>query len=220
MHELHVDSVCKWFGKNQVLCDIFVSCKPGDVIGLFGRNGCGKSTLLKIIFGSVKAENRFVRLNGRIVQNLNEAKNEIVFLPQNSFLPSHLTIKKAVDLFCERSHVGTLQNDVHVKRFLHRKSHELSGGERRMIEILLILNSRAEYVLIDEPFNGVEPNYKEEIKRSIQEHSQYKGFIITDHDYRNITAIATKILLLKDGSIKEVKTLGELKNNYLGEHTL
>jgi ABC-type multidrug transport system ATPase subunit len=188
---------------------------------LLGRNGCGKSILLKIIFGSLRADNKFVRVNGAMVRTLSQSKKKISYLPQNNFLPSHLTIKKIVGLFCEPSQGNTLQNGLHVKPFLHRKSHELSGGERRMIEILLILNSRAEYVLIDEPFNGVEPIYKEEIKRSIQEHSQCKGFIITDHDYRNIMDIATKILLLKDGSIKEIKTLGELtKNNYLGNHTL
>ena len=86
-----------------------------------------------------------------------------------------------------------------------------------MIELLLILNSRAEYILIDEPFNGVEPLYKEEIKNTIQKHSECKGFIITDHDYRCIVAIATKVMLLQDGSIKQTKLVDELiKANYLG----
>ena len=103
-----------------------------------------------------------------------------------------------------------------MKPFLHRKSNELSGGERRMIELLLVLNSRAEYILIDEPFSGVDPLYKEEIKNNIQMHSQLKGFIITDHDYGSIVAIATKVMLLQDGSIKETTTGDELINNYLG----
>ena len=86
-----------------------------------------------------------------------------------------------------------------------------------MIELLLILNSGAEYILIDEPFNGVEPLYKEEIKNNIQKHSQLKGFIITDHDYWSIVAIATKVMLLQDGSIKETTAGAELiKVNYLG----
>ena len=217
MHELHVDSVCKSFGTNQVLHDIFISCKPGEIIGLFGRNGCGKTTLLKIIFGSLRAENKFVRVNGRIIRTVNENKKKIAYLPQKNFLPDHLQIKKTVDLFCEADQTNSLKNNPHVKPFLHRKSSELSGGERRMIELLLILNSRAEYILIDEPFNGVEPLYKEEIKNNIQKHSQHKGFIITDHDYWSIVAIATKVMLLQDGSIKETKTGDELiKVNYLG----
>jgi ABC-type multidrug transport system ATPase subunit len=217
MHELHVDSVVKSFGANQVLHDIFISCKPGEIIGLFGRNGCGKTTLLKIIFGSLRAENKFIRVNERIVKTLRENNNNIAYLPQRNFLPSHLRIKKVVDLFCEPLQRNSLKNNPHVKPFLNRKSPELSGGERRMVELLLILNSTAQYILIDEPFNGVEPLYKEEIKKIIQEHSQQKGFIITDHDYWSIVAIATKVMLLKDGSIKETKTGDDLlKINYLG----
>ena len=217
MHELHIDSVCKSYGTNQVLHDIFISCKPGEIIGLFGRNGCGKTTLLKIIFGSLRAENKFVRINGRIVQTLRENNNNIAYLPQKNFLPGHLQIKKIVDLFCKPPQTNSLKNNPHVKPFLHRKSNELSGGERRMIELLLILSSSAEYILIDEPFNGVEPLYKEEIKTNIQKYSHGKGFIITDHDYWSIVAIATKVMLLRDGSIKETKAGDEpIKVNYLG----
>jgi ABC-type multidrug transport system ATPase subunit len=218
MHELHVDSVCKSFGNTQVLSDIYISCRPGEIIGLLGRNGCGKSTLLKIIFGSISADNKFVRINGTIVQTLAESKNKIAYLPQNNFLPGHLSISKIVDLFCAPSEITALKNDEHVKPFLHRKSRELSGGERRMIEILLIIHIRAEYILIDEPFNGVEPLYKEEVKKILQAYRQRRGFIITDHDYRNILAIATKVILLRDGSIKEIKIQDELMiRNYLPE---
>jgi len=217
MHELHVDSVCKSFGTRQVLHDIFISCKPGEIIGLFGRNGCGKTTLLKIIFGSLRAENKFIKVNGRIVQTLRENQNNIAYLPQKNFLPGHLQVKKIFDLFCKSTQTNSLKNDPHVKPFLDRKCKELSGGERRMIELLLILNSNAQYILIDEPFNGVEPRYKEEIKNNIQKHSEHKGFIITDHDYLSIVAIATKVMLLQDGSIKETTAGDELiKVNYLG----
>lgn len=152
-----------------------------------------------------------------MVRTRREINNYIAYLPQKNFLPGHLQIRKIVDLFCEPPQANSLKDNPHVKPFLHRKSHQLSGGERRMIELLLILNSTAEYILIDEPFNGVEPLYKEEIKNNIQKHSQHKGFIITDHDYWSIMAIATKIILLQDGSIKEATTGDALiKLNYLG----
>ena len=87
-----------------------------------------------------------------------------------------------------------------------------------MIETLLVVNSPAEYILIDEPFNGVEPLYKEEIKKTIRSHSTDKGFIVTDHDYRNITALSTKVMLLQHGGIKEIKNMDELvRLNYLPE---
>jgi ABC-type multidrug transport system ATPase subunit len=218
MRELHVDSVCKWFGNAPVLSDIYFSCRPGEIIGLFGRNGSGKSTLLKIIFGSLSAESKFVRVNGSVVSTLSESKRKISYLAQHSFLPSHLKIKRIIDLFCEPDRTKLLESNHHVKPFLHRKSNELSGGERRIIEILLILSSSAEYILIDEPFNGVEPLYKEEIKRVIQQHSGDKGFIITDHNYKSVIEIATKVMLLQDGSLKEINAPDELmKGQYLPE---
>ena len=218
MRELHVDSVCKSFGYTPLLSDIYFSCRPGEIIGLFGRNGSGKSTLLKIIFGSLSAESKFVRVNGTVVSTVSESKKKISYLPQNSFLPSHLKIKRIIDLFCEPGRTKLLESNHHVKPFLHRKSNELSGGERRIIEILLILSSTTEYILIDEPFNGVEPIYQEEIKKILQQHSSEKGFVITDHNYRSVIEIATKVMLLQDGSLKEIKAPDELiKGRYLPE---
>ncbi|HEX6222764.1 MAG TPA: ATP-binding cassette domain-containing protein [Chryseolinea sp.] len=218
MRELHVDSICKWFGQTQILSDIFLSCKPGEIIGLLGRNGSGKTTLLKIIFGAVEAQTKFVRVNGSVINSLVQSKNKIAYLPQNNFLPSHLNIKNAITLFSAASTSRVLQENHFIKPFLNRKSRELSGGERRMIETLVVVNSPAEYILIDEPFNGVEPLYKEEIKKTIQSHASDKGFIVTDHDYRNIVAISTKVKLLQHGGIKEIKNVDDLvRLNYLPE---
>lgn len=210
MSELHVDSVSKSFGVNQVLTDIFISCKPGDIIGLLGRNGGGKSTLLKIVFGALKADNKFVRIDGKMVSGLCESKGMIAYLPQNNFLPGHLKISTIVELFCKTSEVDDIKSNQHVAPFLNKRSNELSGGERRMVEILLIIHATAKYILIDEPFNGVAPIYKDDVKRLVQEHSREKGFVITDHDHMNIMDIATKIILLQDGCTREIKTKDEL----------
>lgn len=94
---------------------------------------------------------------------------------------------------------------------LDKKSKQLSGGEKRLLEILLIVYANSIYTLIDEPFNGVAPIYKEEIKKLIKEQSCNKGFIITDHDYRNIFDVATRIVIMYDGGIKEIKSKDELK---------
>ncbi len=103
-----------------------------------------------------------------------------------------------------------LKGHEHVNPFLNRKSGSLSGGERRLIEILLILQTPANYILIDEPFNGVEPIHKNHIKSLIQSHAQDKGFIITDHDYENILDIATKTILLHEGSTKKITSKKDL----------
>lgn len=87
-----------------------------------------------------------------------------------------------------------------------------------MIEILLILNSSADYILMDEPFHGVEPIHKNDVKELIQKNACEKGFIITDHDYRSIMDVATKTLLLHEGGIRQIGTNDELTNGkYLSQ---
>lgn len=211
MSELYVDSVVKSFGDRDVLTDIFISCRTADIVGLLGRNGSGKSTLLKIIFGSVPASHKFIQINGMVTKGLRSNKSMISYVPQHSFLPDHLKIDTIVDLFCIRSEVNAVKNNDHVKPFLKRKAKELSGGERRLVEILLIVSTQATYVLIDEPFNGVAPIYKDEIKQLVKQHAQRKGFIITDHDHVNIMNLANRIILLDNGSTREVKTSDELR---------
>jgi ABC-type multidrug transport system ATPase subunit len=157
MLELFVDSIQKSFGHHKILTDVFISCKPGEIIGLLGRNGAGKSTLLKIIFGSVEADNRFIRIDGKNCTQLSDRKGRLNYLPQDNFLPSHLRIKTVIDLFCRKSAKEVIQEDPHIRPFLDKKTNQLSGGERRLIEIALMMHSNSRYILIDEPFNGVEP---------------------------------------------------------------
>lgn len=204
MRELFVDSVYKTFGHREVLKDIFISCKPGEIVALLGRNGSGKSTLLKIIFGSLPANQKFIRVNGRVFNGRHTGYMQIAYLPQNNFLPNHLVIKRIVELFCLRPSGDLLKTHEHIKPFLNKKSGDLSGGERRLIEILLILHTPADYILIDEPFNGVEPIQKNHVKKLIQYHAQDKGFIITDHDYENILDIASRTILLHEASTKKI----------------
>jgi ABC-type multidrug transport system ATPase subunit len=210
MNNLHVDSVIKNFGTKQILTDIFISCTKGEVIGLFGRNGTGKSSLLKIIFGSLPAESKFVKVNGKLINGVFCNRKLTNYLPQDSFLPNHLKIEKIIRLFCDKSEINKVKSHKWIKDILHKRTNEISGGEKRLLEILIILHSGVPYVLIDEPFNGVAPIFKEEIKDLIKEHSSNKGFIITDHDYRNILDIATKIVLIHDGATKQIKNKKEL----------
>jgi ABC-type multidrug transport system ATPase subunit len=210
MRELFVDSISKSFDARPILNDIFISCKPGDIIGLLGRNGSGKSTLLKIIFGSIKAENKYVRVNGKILNGLTQSKGKISYLPQQSFLPAHLRVASIIKLLCTRDASTVLQEHPMVKPFLQRKPKELSGGEKRMIEILVILNAGADYVLMDEPFNAIDPIFRGEVKQLIRRYAVNKGIIITDHDHRIVSDVATKIVFLHDGSARQIKSLEEL----------
>ncbi|HEY9114253.1 MAG TPA: ATP-binding cassette domain-containing protein, partial [Bacteroidales bacterium] len=128
MNELHVDSVIKSFGTKQVLTDIFLSCSKGEIVGILGRNGSGKSTLLKIIFGSLKADTKFVKVGNKIINGVNGGRYLINYLPQDSFLPNHLQLKTIISLFCDAKNALLISENPMIKPFLKRKSKELSGG--------------------------------------------------------------------------------------------
>lgn len=211
MSKLYVDSVIKSFDTKQVLTDVYLSCEKGEIIGLLGRNGIGKSTLLKIIFGSLQADNKFVKIGNKKVNGLFDNRNLIKYLPQDDFLPEHVNVRTIIELFCNESNAELLREHYLIRPMLGKKSKQLSGGEKRILEILLIVFADSIYTFIDEPFNGVAPVFKEEIKKMIKEQSLYKGFIITDHDYRGILDIATRIVILHDGGTKEIKSKDELK---------
>ena len=211
MSGLHVDSVIKNFDTRQVLTDIYIACNKGEIVGLLGRNGSGKSTLLKIIFGSLHAERRFVRVDGKIVNGLLDNRKLITYLPQHNFLPSHSSVKRVIDIFCGKENPALLEKHYLIEPMLKKKCFELSGGEMRLLEIFLIVFSDSKYTLIDEPFNGVAPIYKDDIKAIIREQSSRKGFILTDHDYRSILDVATRIVIMYDGGTKEIKNIDDLK---------
>ena len=210
MSKLHVDSVIKNFSTKQVLTDIYMSCNQGEIVGLLGRNGTGKSTLLKIIFGSLQADRKFVKVGDKIINGVYDNRKLINYLPQDNFLPGHIKVKSIIEMFCDKSNTDRIKEHDLIKPMLAKKSRYLSGGEKRLLEIFLIVLSDSMYTLIDEPFNGVAPVYKEEIKELMRKQSESKGFIITDHDYRNILDVATRLVILHDGGTKELKSKNEL----------
>ncbi|SFH02227.1 ATP-binding cassette domain-containing protein [Pedobacter insulae] len=183
MSGLYVDSVNKEFGLNQILTDVFISCKIGEVIGLLGRNGAGKSTLLQIIFGALKAGHKYVKVNDKLIHTLFDSRDLIRYLPQDSFLPIHVSVKTIIAIYCTSIQAAQLHELAFIKPFLFKKSNELSGGEKRLIEIFILLYGKAKFVLLDEPFNGLAPLHIELVKEGIKAAAVNKGFIITDHDY-------------------------------------
>ena len=92
-HILEIDSVQKYFNQKIVLSDVYLKCKTGEIIGLLGRNGSGKSTLLKIVFGILSADNKFIRVDGKVLFKNSDLLNEISYLPQENFIPSSFSVK-------------------------------------------------------------------------------------------------------------------------------
>ena len=164
MSKLQIDSIRKSFGSETILQDVYLSCEKGEIVGLLGRNGTGKSTIFKIAFGLIKAESSFVRIGNKVMQNQFDRKRRLGYLPQNSFLPRNIKIKILISLFCNTENSFVLENHPFVKPFLNSKPLELSGGEQRIIEILLLIFSENEFVMLDEPFHSLSPKVVEEIK--------------------------------------------------------
>ena len=207
---LEVDSIRKEFGTNQVLTDISLKCHPGDIIGLLGRNGSGKSTLLKIIFGTLNTDYKFIRINDSIVNQPFKTKNTIAYLNQDNFLPKNITVEQVVEIYSDDLDQKGFLDDEVLSKVLRTKIRNLSGGESRYLEVKLLLNLDALFVLLDEPFNGISPLQVELIKKMIIDKSLKKGILLTDHDYRNVLDVANKYYLLFDGGLKSVKTKQDL----------
>lgn len=207
---LEIDSVVKSYGLYDVLTDIYLKCKTGDIIGMLGRNGTGKSTLMKILFGTLLADRKFIRIDGKVYDQPYKTINEICYLPQDSFLPKYMSVEKTIELYLGKQQVTNFLEDSILQKLNTSKISHLSGGELRYLEIKLLLHTDCKFILLDEPFNGVSPILVGEIKKLILKTSEFKGIILTDHDYRNVLDVANQFCLIYDGGIKKIDNKQEL----------
>jgi ABC-type lipopolysaccharide export system ATPase subunit len=159
----------------------------------------------------LQADSKFVKIGDKLINGLFDNRKLINYLPQNSFLPNHAKVSKIITLFCDKLNADLIVANEHIQSLIDKRISHLSGGEKRLLEVFLIIHSEAKYVLIDEPFNGIAPIYKDEIKSLIKRQSKDKGFIISDHVYRDVLDIATRIILLRDGGTKAIDKREELK---------
>lgn len=207
---LEVDSLAKRYSERVILSDVYLKCVTGDIVGLFGRNGTGKSTLMKIVFGMEKADNKFVRVNDKVLLSQSQLIKEISYLSQDSFLPNNLTVLELVNLTLNSKNVDSFLNDAILTPFLSTKVNSLSGGELRYLEIKLLLNLSSKFVLLDEPFNGISPIIVQAVIELIRSHSKSKGIILTDHDYHSVLDVANRYYLLSDGYLRAISGRSDL----------
>lgn len=139
MSILHADSISKSFGEKKILQGIYLGCETGKIVGILGRNGTGKSSLLKIIFGTMKGDTQFIKIDEKILQNQMDRKGRIAYLPQHFFLPKSIKIEKLIPLFCDKENTEKLFEQDLIKPFLNETSKNLSGGEKKIVEALLIM---------------------------------------------------------------------------------
>lgn len=204
-----------------MLTDVYLKCETGEIIGLLGRNGSGKSTLLKIVLGILSADNKFIRVDGKVIFNTNDSLNEISYLSQENFIPSSFSVKRAIQLSIDKDKVADFYQDDFINSLKDKKIQQLSGGELRYLEIKLILSNSSKFVLLDEPYNGLSPIMIEKINQLITENSSKKGIIITDHNYENIIKISSRLILMKDGKTIQIKDKMELvEKGYLSKEII
>ena len=216
MSILHIDSLSKNFGEKIILQNIFLSCKTGDIVGILGRNGCGKSTLFNIIFGTVKSDFDFIKIDQTILKNQWSRRNKIAYLPQHHFLPKNISVINALQLFCSDTNTKIISDLEYIKPFLEERTKNLSSGELRIVETLVIIFSDHPFALLDEPFHSISPKIVSDLKIFIQQQSKNKGFIISDHSYQDVLDICNRNYLLKDANLREITDFNDLKKfNYI-----
>ncbi|MFK5981784.1 MAG: ATP-binding cassette domain-containing protein [Flavobacteriaceae bacterium] len=212
MATLQLYKAKKSFGKNEVLKEVSFKVKTGEILGVFGRNGCGKSTLLKLIFGTLKATEIDLRLDNVSVNPLKLIpKKKIAYLPQHSFLPRNSRVRDIVPIyFPSQEKQDCIFYDSQIALITSKKVSELSIGQLRYFQVLLIGNLERDFLLFDEPFSMIDPLYKAKISELLIELQQHKGIIITDHYYEDVLNITSKNILLKDGISHSISSKEDL----------
>ncbi|WP_428658699.1 ATP-binding cassette domain-containing protein [Runella sp.] len=194
---LEADSIELAFGERKILQSIYLKMPFGEVTAILGRNGCGKSSLLQIIFGTLKPVYKSVRWDKRFVEYPYREQNLVRYLPQHPLTPPSMQVQKAFERYGALVDASLNEKWQGIK---NKRFGELSGGERRFWETLLILYSPVQFILLDEPFSRLSPIYVELLKELIVAQKTQKGILITDHLYREVLDIADQTYLLQNGT--------------------
>lgn len=215
--QLKVDSVQLSFDERKILRDVYLDCKQGEIIGLLGRNGSGKSSLLKIIFGTLAPTYKYVSINNQFIHK-GYYNSRIAYLPQHNYLPKGMMVKQLAKMLVDKNLWDKFITIPAYLEYGHKQTEQLSGGELRQMEMLMILHSRADFILLDEPFTHISPIQTEGFKTQLREAAKTKGLILTDHQYYNILDVSDRLFLLDDGHTRRINHPDELVQfGYLNE---
>ena len=193
------------YGVTEVLRGVFLRINSGSICGLVGRNGSGKSTLIKIGTGLLNPLSGNIFVDGICTTFQKGAKRfeKVAYLSQKSFLPRELSVSKML----AACHVRSLSEDNVIHPLLAQKIDVLSGGERRYIELRIILELERNYYLLDEPFTGTAPVLIEKMIDLIREKKKRgKGILLTDHYSRYVEEIVDDVYLLQSGYCRQRKS--------------
>ena len=206
---LKVDSVQLSFGKRSILQDVYLQCSKGEIVGLLGRNGSGKSSLLKIIYGTLAPGYKHVSIDDEYIEK-GYHNHRIAYLPQHNYLPHGIKISGLARVLIDESFWDEFARQEVYNKHNHKTVGELSGGELRMLEILMVVFSKADFILLDEPFTHISPVQTEYFKPVIRDTAKRKGIIITDHQYYHVLDVSDRLIILDNGCTKPVNCVDEL----------
>jgi ABC-type multidrug transport system ATPase subunit len=209
MDILTFDSIDLRFGQQQILKNIYITCEPGKITGLLGRNGAGKSCLMQVVFGSLDAQYKSVRYNGEALLGNYISKQIIAYLPQQYLLPSYITLAKALQLY-QVPEENILAFFPEIKKVMNNRADELSGGELRLFEVLLILHTKHPFCFLDEPFSGLSPIQVSKVQDFILSQKKNKGILISDHMHKQVRKICDELYVLASGQTYLIRSEDEL----------
>ena len=232
---LYVNKISKTYGNKEVIRDITISIKRGEIVGLLGPNGAGKTTSFYVIVGLVKPDRGSIFLDKLDISELpiyKRGKIGISYLPQEPSIFRGMNVEDNLMSIIEivekdkNKHEIILQNllnEFDINHVRKSKSIVLSGGERRRLEIARTLASNPKYLLLDEPLTGIDPVSIEEIKIIIKKLKDKNiGVLITDHNVRETLKIVDKVYIVNEGAIffegdpKNAVKDEKIKKFYLG----
>ncbi len=239
---LVVRGLQKSYGKRQVVHDVSLHVESGEVVGLLGPNGAGKTTSFYMIVGLVPSDAGEIDLNGAAISRMpihRRAMLGLSYLPQEASVFRKLTVEDNIRAVLELQRVdgkpltkpeidkrlNALLADLQIERLRENQALSLSGGERRRVEIARALATNPRFVLLDEPFAGVDPIAVIEIQRIVRFLKERGiGVLITDHNVRETLGICDRAYIINQGSVlasgrpDDIIANESVRRVYLGEH--
>lgn len=240
---LVIERLQKSYGTRMVVRDVSLRVEPGAVVGLLGPNGAGKTTCFYMVVGLVPMDGGSIVLDGESIAHLpihRRARRGLSYLPQEASVFRRLTVEENVRAVLELQYDGdrkplargeieqrltALLDDLQIAHLRTNPALSLSGGERRRVEIARALAARPRFILLDEPFAGVDPIAVIEIQRIVRFLKQRGiGVLITDHNVRETLGICDHAYIISEGCVLAQGSPAEIVENesvrrvYLGEH--
>lgn len=237
MKTLYAEHLAKSYKGRQVVKDVSLSVNSGQIVGLLGPNGAGKTTCFYMIVNLVQADNGRVRIDDQDLSALpmhGRARQGIGYLPQEASIFRKLSVENNIYAILEQrkdinkaqklEKLESLLNEFNIQHIRSSLGMSLSGGERRRVEIARALAAEPAFILLDEPFAGVDPISVSDIMDIIRQlKARDIGVLITDHNVRETLAICEKAYIvggghiIAEGTAEEVLANEQVRKQYLGE---